>query len=49
MPCIRLGSTYLNLQKNPEAITAFEDYLKIDPDSPRAVQVKAFIEYLKKK
>jgi len=45
----QLGLTYLNLQKNAEAIATFEDYLKIDPDSPRAVQVKAFIEYLKKK
>ncbi|MCX6568915.1 MAG: tetratricopeptide repeat protein [Candidatus Aminicenantes bacterium] len=45
----QLGLTHLNLQKNAEAITAFEDYLKIDPDSPRAAQVKAFIEYLKKK
>lgn len=45
----QLGLTYLNLQKNAEAITTFEDYLKIDPDSTRAAQVKAFIEYLKKK
>jgi Tfp pilus assembly protein PilF len=45
----QLGLTYLNLQKNAESITAFEDYLKIDPDSPRAAQVKAFIEFLKKK
>jgi len=45
----QLGLTYLNLQKNMEAIAAFEDYLKFDPDSSRATQVKAFIEYLKKK
>jgi len=45
----QLGLTYLNLQKNAESITAFEDYLKVDPDSPRAAQVKAFIEFLKKK
>jgi Tfp pilus assembly protein PilF len=45
----QLGLTYLNLGKNAESITAFEDYLKIDPDSPRAAQVKAFIEFLKKK
>ncbi len=45
----QLGLTYLSLQKNTEAIAAFEDYLKIDPDSSRATQVKAFIEYLKKK
>jgi tetratricopeptide (TPR) repeat protein len=45
----QLGLTYLNLQKNPEAIAVFEDYLKIDADSPRAGQVKSFLEYLKKK
>ncbi len=45
----QLGLTHLNLQKNAEAIAVFEEYLKIDPDSPRAAQVKAFIEYLKKK
>jgi tetratricopeptide (TPR) repeat protein len=45
----QLGLTYTNLQKNPEAITAFESYLKIDADSPRATQVKAFLDYLRKK
>lgn len=45
----QLGLTYLNLQKNAEAVAAFEDYLKIDADSPRAGQVKGFLEYLKKK
>ncbi len=45
----QLGLTCLNLQKNAEAIAAFESYLLIDADSPRAGQVKAFLEYLKKK
>jgi len=37
------------LGKNAEAIPPFEDYLKCDPDSPRAAQVKSFLEFLKKK
>jgi Flp pilus assembly protein TadD len=45
----QLGLTHLNLQKNAEAIADFESYLKVDPDSPRAAQVRSFIEYLKKK
>ncbi len=45
----QLGLSCLNLQKNERAIAAFESYLKIDPDSPRAVQVKAFLDFLKKK
>jgi Tfp pilus assembly protein PilF len=45
----QMGLSYLNVQKNAEAIAAFENYLKIDPDSPRAAQVKAFLEYLRKK
>jgi tetratricopeptide (TPR) repeat protein len=45
----QLGLSCLNLQKNAEAIGAFESYLKVDPDSPRAAQVKAFLEYLRKK
>jgi len=45
----QLGLTYLNLQRNAEAIATFEEYLKIDAESPRAAQVKAFLEYLRKK
>ena len=45
----QLGLTELNLQNNAEAAAAFESYLKIDPDSARAAQVKAFLDYLKKK
>jgi tetratricopeptide (TPR) repeat protein len=45
----QLGLTYLSLGRNPEAIVPFEDYLKIDATSPRADQVKGFLEFLKKK
>lgn len=45
----QLGLTYLALQRNPEAIAAFEEYLKVDAESQRATQVKGFLEYLKKK
>jgi Flp pilus assembly protein TadD len=45
----QLGLTYLALGRNPEAIPPFEDYLKLDSDSPRAGQVKGFLEFLKKK
>jgi tetratricopeptide (TPR) repeat protein len=45
----QLGLTYLNLQKNAEAIATFEDYLKVDATSARADQVRAFLDYLKKK
>lgn len=44
----QLGLTYLTLQKKTESIAAFESYLKIDPDSARAEQVKKFLEFLKK-
>jgi tetratricopeptide (TPR) repeat protein len=45
----QLGLTYLNLQKNAEAIAIFEEYLKVDATSGRADQVRAFLDYLKKK
>jgi Tfp pilus assembly protein PilF/5-hydroxyisourate hydrolase-like protein (transthyretin family) len=45
----QLGLTYLNLQRNAEAIATFEDYLKADGTSARADQVRAFLDYLKKK
>jgi tetratricopeptide (TPR) repeat protein len=45
----QLGLTYVSLQNNAAAVTAFENYLKLDADSPKAVQVKGFLEYLKKK
>lgn len=45
----QLGLTLLNLQNNAEAVATFEAYLKIDPDSERAGQVRGFLDYLKKK
>src|SRR4030067_772836 len=45
----QLGLTYLALEKYPESISTFENYLKVDPDSQRANQVKGFIDFLKKK
>jgi tetratricopeptide (TPR) repeat protein len=45
----QLGLTQLNLQKNTEAVAAFEQYLKHDPDSERAAQVRSFLDYLRKK
>jgi tetratricopeptide (TPR) repeat protein len=44
-----LGLTYLALGRNAEAIPAFEDYLKCDSDSPKADQVRKFLDFLKKK
>jgi tetratricopeptide (TPR) repeat protein len=44
----QLGLTYLTLGKNDEAITQFENYLKIDPDSEKANQVKGFLNYLRR-
>jgi len=44
----QLGLVYLARGSNPEALAEFESYLKFDPDSQRASQVKNFIDYLKK-
>ena len=45
----QLGLAYVALQNNAEALKTFESYLKYDADSPKAGQVKQFIEFLKKK
>lgn len=45
----QLALTYISLQRNEEAISTFENYLKYDSDSPRADQVRNFLDYLKKK
>ena len=45
----QMGLTYISLQNNPEAVKIFESYLKWDADSPRADQVRNFLDYLKKK
>ena len=44
----QLGLTYLTKGSNAEALAQFENYLKFDPDSPKASQVQSFIDYLKK-
>jgi tetratricopeptide (TPR) repeat protein len=45
----QVGLTYISLQNNAEAVKVFEQYLKLDPDSPKASQVRSFLEYLRKK
>lgn len=45
----QLGLSYLTLEKYRDSVDAFENYLKYDPDSERASQVKGFIEFLKTK
>jgi tetratricopeptide (TPR) repeat protein len=45
----QLGLTHLSLEKKEQAIQTFENYLKHDPDSERASQVKGFLDYLRKK
>ena len=45
----QLGLSYLTLEKYRDSVGAFENYLKYDPDSERASQVKGFIEFLKTK
>ena len=42
----QLGMTALNLGQIPEAISALEAYLKVDPDGPRAAEVKAALPAL---
>jgi len=45
----QMGLTHISLQNNAEAVKVFEQYLKLDPDSPKAAQVRSFLDYLKKK
>jgi lipopolysaccharide biosynthesis regulator YciM len=45
----QLGLTQLTLGHFKEALEAFQNYLKIDAESERALQVKNFIEFLKTK
>jgi len=45
----QLGLTHLAMNSPAESIAAFENYLKYDPSSERAGQVKGFLEFLKKK
>ena len=45
----QLGLANLTLTNFKDSIAAFEQYLKFDPDSGRAEQVKQFVEFLKTK
>ncbi len=46
----QLALVYIGLNNNDEASKAFEEYLKLDPDSDRAKQqVKPLLDYLKTK
>lgn len=42
-----LGLSYLSNGNTKDALETFENYLKQDPSSDRAVKVKGFIDYLK--
>ncbi len=44
----QLGLAHLTMQNNEKAIQVFEGYLKHDQDSPKAGQVRSFLDYLKK-
>jgi tetratricopeptide (TPR) repeat protein len=44
----QLGLCYLNLNKKEKAKESFLKYLELKPDSEKAQQVKAFLEYLDK-
>ena len=44
----QLGLAYTSMMLKEEAIAIFEKYLAIDPDSDRAIQVKGFLDYLKR-
>ncbi|MEM8931176.1 MAG: tetratricopeptide repeat protein [Acidobacteriota bacterium] len=42
-----LGLVYLNKQMNPEALSAFEKMLALEPEHPNAGEAQQFAEYLK--
>jgi predicted TPR repeat methyltransferase len=42
----QLGMASLNLGKIPEAVAALEAYLKIDPNGPKAAEVKSSLPAL---
>lgn len=44
----QLGMAYLNLGQMPEAVAAFEGYLKVAPDGPKAAEAKTIVSQLKK-
>ena len=42
----QLGMTALNLGQFADAVTALEAYLKVDPNGPKAAEVKASLPAL---
>lgn len=44
----QIGLVYLTKNNKTESLNVFNKYLVYDPDSERAIQVKGFIEFLKK-
>ena len=42
----QLGMTALNLGQIQDAVTALEAYLKVDPNGPKAAEVKASLPAL---
>jgi tetratricopeptide (TPR) repeat protein len=46
MAYYQLGMTALNLGQIPDAVAALESYLKVDPDGPKAAEVKASLPAL---
>jgi predicted Zn-dependent protease len=42
----QLGMTALNLGQIQDAVTALESYLKVDPNGPKAAEVKASLPAL---
>jgi len=45
----QLGLVYTNLDRKPEAIATFEEFMKLFPGSAKVAQVQGFLDYLKKK
>jgi tetratricopeptide (TPR) repeat protein len=48
-PYYKIGLVYLNKKDNEKAIDYFLEFLEIEPDSARSVNVKNIINYLKKR
>ena len=48
-PYYKIGLVYLNKKENAKAIEYFLEFLEIEPDSARSVNVKNIIDYLKKR
>ena len=42
----QLGMANLNLGQIPAARAAFQEYLKVDPNGPKAAEVKVFVQQL---